>query len=466
MEGLADGLPVGNPEMSLAERFQLLPVEERRKRLKTLTTQELVDLQFIWRWWGRPKQFLPDDDSWVVALLLPGRGWGKTRALSEWIRERWQAGKLKNAILVADTPADARDYNIDGPSGILGVHADYERPELISTKRRLVWPDGARLSYFSAEDPESIRGAGVDTVVIDELAKFKKQDEVMKQVDMVLREGNDIKMLIATTPKPTPTIRDLVDDPETYLVRGTTYENTHLNERARKRLEDRYKGTRFGKQELQGAVLTDHVGALWREDMFKRVEDKDWYSLDQLFDELERIVIGVDPSGAAAKDQDEDNPNATGIVVGGKFRGENKLIILDDQSDVLAPEDWGQRVCDLAVKWKVDKVVVERNFGGDMVRNTIHTKNPNLNVTMVTASRGKQVRAEPVSALYEQGKVLHLKPSELWGTRGLAELEDQYCNMTPETYKGRGSPDTLDAAVWCVFDLLLEEQNEMMIATG
>lgn len=455
---LSEGLPEGNPTMSLSQRFQLLPREERKKRLSRLTNQELADLQYIWEWWGRPQQFLPDDDSWEVALMLPGRGWGKTRAISEWVRQRWQQGKMKNGALIADTPSDARDFNIDGPSGLLGVHAPYERPDIISTKARIVWPDKARMSWFSAEDPESIRGAGVDTVVIDELAKFKKQDDVMKQVDMILREGSDIKMVIATTPKPTPLIKDLYSDPKVLVIEGTTYENTHLNKRARERLEDKYAGTRYGQQELLGKVLMDQVGALWRNDLFKYIDDNE-FSME----EFERIVIGVDPSGAGEKDQDEDDPNATGIVVAAKYRGANRLVILDDQSEVLSPEQWGRRVCDLAVKWGADKVVVERNFGGDMVRSTIQTVNPNLNVGMVTASRGKQLRAEPVSALYEQGKVTHLKPSKTYGTKGCATIEAQMCETTSEGYKGRGSPDSLDATVWCAFELLLEEQNEMLI---
>ena len=452
------GLPEGGPTMSLYQRFQLLDVAERKRRLSLLTTQELADLEFIWEFWGRPQQFLPDDDSWIVALMLPGRGWGKTRALSEWVRQRWVDGKMRNGVLIADTPKDAREYNIDGPSGLLGVHPDWQKPELISTKSRLIWPDGAKLTYFSAEDPEAIRGAGVDTVVIDELAKYKKQDKVMEQVDMILREGKDIKMVIATTPKPTPTIIDMYNDPNVLVIEGSTYDNVHLNEQFRERIKEKYEGTRYGAQEIFGKVLLDHVGALWREDMFKYMTDRDFR-----MEELERIVIGVDPSGASDKEQDDENPNATGIVVGAKFRGLNQLIILDDQSDVLSPEQWGRKVENLAIKWGADKVVVERNYGGDMVRSTIHTVNPNRNVGMVTASRGKQVRAEPFSALYEQGKVFHLKPSEKYGTRGCEVIEDQMCQTTPQGYLGRGSPDSMDAAVWCGFDLLLEEQNEMLV---
>lgn len=450
---------LAEPELSQAAKFMQLPKEERDKRLAQLSKQELYDLDYNWHFWRRPKQIIPDDKS--IILLRPGRGWGKTRVLSEWVRERWQRGGMERSVLIADTPKDAIQFNIKGPSGLLKVHPHYERPRFKPSETKLIWPlrgnqyINSEMLYFSAEDPDSLRGMNADTVVIDELAKSKKQNEVMEQVDMVLREGDDVKLLIATTPKPTPLIRELIEEREdVYIIGGSSYENTALNKNFFSRLEKKYEGTRTGRQEVHGELLTDLDNALWKREDFQYIHE-DHYNMS----DFERIVIGVDPSGAGEKEQDWDKPNKTGIIVAGKLHNEDCVVLLDNRSAVMSPRQWGNLVASLYDYWKADLVVAEINYGGAMVEFTLTTAFDNLPVKVINSSRGKHLRAEPVSMLYSQKKVFHRQAVDddhisLW-----AILEDQMLHTTAVEYEGEGSPDEMDATVFAVTELLIENNN-------
>ena len=450
-------------ELSQAAKFALLPKAERERRLARLTTEEKYALNYNWEFWRRPKQVIPDDKR--VILLRPGRGWGKTRVLSEWIRARWQSGFMDRSVLIADTPKDARQFNIGGPSGLLKVHPHWERPHFKPSETKLIWPlrgnqiTHSELLYFSAEDPDSLRGMNADTVVIDELAKAKKQDDVMEQVDMVLREGDDVKLLIATTPKPTPLIRELIEErDDVYVVGGSSYENTHLNKEFFQRLDKKYAGTRTGAQEVHGELLVDLENALWKSSYFQT-----WYEDHFDISDVERIVIGVDPSGAADKEQNMDRPNATGIIVAGKVRGEDAAILLDNASGVMGPEQWGHAVGSMYDKWQADKVIAEINYGGEMVRHTLQSAYPGLPVEVIHVSRGKHLRAEPVSMLYSQHKVFHLQSTDEYGLSIWSELEEQMLNTTPVEYEGRGSPDEMDAAVFAISDLLIGNSDRVEV---
>ena len=444
-------------ELSQAARFMLLPKEVREERLARLTAREKYELKYNWAFWRRPKQVIPKNKR--IVLLRPGRGWGKTRVISEWTRERWQDGKMRRGVLVADTPKDAIAYNIRGPSGLLKCHPFYERPHFYASRTELVWPDDAIMIYYSAEDPDSLRGMNADTVVIDELAKAKKQDDVMEQVDMVLREGNDTKLLIATTPKPTPLIKERIEDrDDVYVIGGSSYENTALNKDFFDTLDKVYAGTRTGRQEVHGELLMDLENALWKQEYFWEIRDEHIRLGD-----FERIVIGVDPSGAKEKEQNMDRPNATGIIVAGKIRGEDGAVLLDNMSGVLGPPQVADRVAYLYDKWKCDKVIAEINYGGEMVRYMLQSKYPNLPVEVIHVSRGKALRAEPVAMLYSQHKVFHRVATNAHGITIWANLQEQMLNTTPVEYEGRGSPDEMDAAVFAITNLLIGNADRVEV---
>lgn len=453
---------VAEPELSQAAKFKLLPKEERERRLARLSERELYELEYNWKFHRRPKQTVPEDEHTILATS--GRAFGKTRMLTEWVRERWQAGKLNEAALIADTPKDAVATCINGKSGLMRIHPYYERPKFNPSKTLLTWPRRedqvypSTMLYYSAEDPESLRGLSADTIIVDELAKFKKADEVYQQIDMVLREGNDIRLFIATTPRPIPIIKDLMHREDVYKIYGSSYENTNLSERFFQRLESEYEGGRYGKQEIWGELLEDLENALWKQSYFHPIRD-DEIDLSQ----FERVVVGVDPSGASEKDQELDRANAIGIVVVGKFWNENKCVVLADYTKVMSPEEWGETAAYAYDKWQCDKIVVEKNFGGDMCRFTIQANHPNLPVELVTASRGKHIRAEPVSMLYARNQVLHRVEVDEYGIDHLQGLQEEMLNTTPVQYEGRGSPNRMDAAVFAITDLMIDGNNKLEV---
>lgn len=364
---------------------------------------------------------------------------------------------MDRAVLIGDTPRDCIQYNILGPSGLLKCHPYYERPKFTPSHTKLTWPlrgnqhFPSEMIYYSAEDPESLRGMNADTVVIDELAKSKKQDDVFEQIEMVLREGTDLRLLIATTPRPTPLIRELIEErDDVYVVGGSSFENTALNKQFFDRLEKKYEGTRTGKQEVYGELLTDLENSLWKQSYFQPI-DEERYDLS----DFERIVIGVDPSGASDKEQNMDRPNKIGIIVAGKLQNEDCVVMLDNMSAVMGPEQWGKTIAYLYDKWKADLVIAEINYGGAMVEFTIKSAYDGIPVKVITSSRGKHIRAEPVAMLYSQGKVFHRNARDDNHVSMWAVMEDQMLQTTPVEYEGRGSPDEMDAAVFCVTELLI-----------
>ena len=450
-------------ELSQAARFQQLPKRTRKARLAKLSHDERYALQYNWSFWRRPKQVIPKDKR--IVLMRPGRGWGKTRVISEWVRERWKDGYMSRAVLVADTPKDARQYNVLGKSGLLKVHPHWERPRFKPSETKLIWPlregqhEQSELLYFSAEDPDSLRGMNADTVVIDELAKSKKQDEVMEQVDLVLREGRNLRVLIGTTPKPTPLIIDLIENrKDVHVIGGSSFENTALNEDYFKTLEDVYAGTYTGRQEVFGELLKDNPDALWKQKWFHPID-----SDDCKLEYFDRIVLGVDPSGAAEKDQNPDRPNATGLIVAGRLRNSGHAVVLDNMSAVMGADEWSAKAAHLYDKWKCDRVIAEINYGGDMVRFVLQSKYPNMPVEVIHVSRGKHLRAAPVAMLYEQEKVYHRKEVNEFGISLWAILEEQCLNMTPSEFRGRGSPDELDAMVFALTELMISGRQPITV---
>ncbi|WP_292465889.1 terminase family protein [Methanolobus sp.] len=414
---------------SLAESIALLPGSERQKILSDISDEELPKLEYDWKFWARSNQ-LPPEGNWQYWLVLSGRGWGKSRVGAEWVRDRVESGKARRIALVAPTAADARDTMVEGESGILSVCPPWNRPVYKPSKRRLTWPNGANALLFSAEEPDRLRGPQHDTAWCDEIAAWKYPDRTWDMLQFGLRAGDDPRAAITTTPRPIPLVKALLNDSSTHVTRGSTYENlSNLAPAFIDVIISRYEGTRLGRQELNAEILDDNPDALWTRDVIEN-------NKVTKTPELVRIVVGVDPAVTSSSSADD-----TGIVVAAvDERGE--YYVLGDHTIHSTPKKWAQEVIAAYYKHSADRVIGEVNNGGELVEYTLRTIDPNVSYKSVRASRGKQTRAEPISALYEQGKVHHVG--------SFSALEDQMCDWVP----GEGSsPDRVDALVWALSEL-------------
>jgi len=395
---------------------------------------------FAWTLNGRPEQQPPPGD-WRTWLLIGGRGSGKTRAGAEWVHAMASGAKAPLRIaLVAETLADAREVMIDGVSGIWRI-ARFRRPQFEITRRRLVWPNGSVAQLFSSEDPDSLRGPQFDLAWCDELAKWKHAQETWDMLQFGLRLGDRPRQVVTTTPRAIPLVRTLVSDAGTVVTKLSTEGNrANLAPGFVETLAKRYGGTRLGRQELGGELIEDREDALWSRDMLERLRIR-------THGPLGRIVVAVDPPAAErAKD------SCCGIVVAG-LEATGRAVVLADLSVAHAsPSAWGNAVVRAFRKYQADRVVAEVNQGGDMVSAILRSIDETLPVTTVHARRGKYLRAEPVAALYEQGRVAH--------AGDFAALEDQMCDFGPDGLSGGTSPDRLDALVWALTSLVLGAQGE------
>jgi phage terminase large subunit-like protein len=396
-------------------------------------------LETGWRVTARPNQLPPAGDDWFIWLLLAGRGFGKTRALVEYALDRVATGAAQRIALVAATAADCRDVLVEGASGILTVAPDWCRPVYEPSKRRLTWPNGAIGTCYSADEPERLRGPQHDLAIVDELGSWRRP-EAWDNLLFGLRLGERPRIAVATTPRPTRLIRDLVsrDDGSVVISRGSSYENRdNLAADFFGSITRKYAGTRLGRQELMGELLTDTPGALWTLD---RIEELRRDSCPT----LQRIVVAIDPSGSGSEDADE-----CGIVAAGLDQ-DGAGWILADASGRFEPTQWAKIAIELYHRLGADRIVAEVNYGGEMVQSTLRAIDPNAAYRAVTASRGKVARAEPIAALYEQKKVHHLG--------SFPELEDQMSGFTSNFDPKRAgySPGRVDALVWALTDLMAQ----------
>jgi len=421
---------------------------------------------WMWRgWWARPEQLAPEGD-WGVWAYIAGRGAGKTRAGAEWVREQVQSGK-KRIGMIAPTSADARDVMVEGESGILkvcgprdidnnGVHMGM--PLYEASKRRLTWANGAIATLYSAEEAARLRGPQHDAIWADELAAWKDGQDVWDMAQFGLRLGDNPRAIVTTTPKTNSLIIEILEDPGTIVTRGSTYSNAaNLAKKFLEKIKRRYEGTRLGRQEIHAELLTDVQGALWTNRMIEDAKIRGLgYSPEQVASEALRIVVAIDPSGASG---DDDTADEIGILVCAKLT-EDRYAVLEDASGVFSPAGWAKRACERYDYWGADRIIAERNFGGAMVESTIRNARPDgsVPVTLVTASRGKAVRAEPVAALYEQKRVVHVGE--------LGKVEEQMTHMTNLGFVGKGSPDRLDAAVWGLSELSGSSSQVRMFLKG
>lgn len=429
-------------DLSPAEILAAMSETQRAELLSTLTEAQLAELRFLWTFWARDNQIAPEG-TWNNWLVLAGRGFGKTRMGSEWIR-----GKVcgdtplspppsgwKRIALVAETAADARDVMVLGDSGILASHPKAFRPDWSPTNRRLTWPNGVEAWVYNATEPDQLRGPQHHGAWVDELAKFRYMQETWDQLMFGLRLGTHPQALVTTTPRPVPLIKKLVQDPDTVVTRGSTLDNqTNLAKNTIKQLYDRYGSTRLGRQELEGEILGDIPGALWSRTVL------DDCRIDKAPESLERVIVAVDPAASSQEGSDEN-----GIVVVGLARdkdGYARGYVLEDASLRGSPEEWARAAVKMYRKWQADRIVAEKNNGGDMVATVIKTADRSVPIKLVHASRGKVVRAEPISALYEQGRVHHCGMFD--------KLEDQMCLFSVDNIRSSsfGSPDRVDALVW------------------
>lgn len=413
--------------------------------LRQLTSAQVDELMHTWEFWARPNQLEPDGNDWDYWIFNAGRGAGKTRSGAEWVRHRIKTGDRRVAC-VAPTKGDVRRVMVEGESGLLNVCWKKDKtykgqtlgfPIWSPTNSTLTWENGAVAQFFSAEDPERLRGPQFHSAWADEVAAWRNQQEVWDMLSLCMRLGRHPRVMVTTTPKPTRLMRFLLKHPKAVLSSGSTFDNAdNLASTYLQAVRDAYEGTRLGRQELYAEILEEAEGALWTTELLDScVIDK-----DELPEHFARLVVSVDPAVTSNEESD-----MTGIVVAGvDFNG--TAYVLEDATDRLSPQGWAKKAVELYHKYGADRIVAERNQGGEMVRHTLHTEDDSVPVRLVHASRGKYARAEPVSALYERGKVKHVK--------GLDELETQM--RTWEPLGSIGSPDRLDAMVWAITDLVLK----------
>lgn len=401
---------------------------------RALSPELRAELRYRWRYWARPEQIAPEGD-WRTWLFLAGRGTGKTRAGAEWVRERVANGSRRIA-LVARTGADVRDVLIEGESGILAIAPPSERPRWEPSRRRLTWPNGAIARTYSADEPDQLRGPQHDAAWADELAAWRFPD-AWDQLLLGLRLGSDPRVMVTTTPRPTPIIRGLLKERSTAVTRGRTRDNAgNLADAYLAAVVSRYEGTRLGRQELDGEVLDDAPGALWKLAQIDAARVAPDPSR-----RFRAIVVAVDPS---VRDHDAGSIEAEagdecGMVVVGLGHDQHAYV-LDDRSLRAGPAQWAAEVVRTFDRWQANLVVAEVNNGGAMVTLTLRSVRQSLPIATVNASRGKAIRAEPVALLAEQGRVHHVGC--------FPELEDELVSWDPAV-SGR-SPNRLDAYVYGV----------------
>jgi phage terminase large subunit-like protein len=399
-----------------------------------------------WHHLARPQQLSPPGD-WSTWVALAGRGWGKTRAGSEWVLENALTYPSTDWAVIAPTFGSARDVTCEGPSGLLRVARPGEITHYVRSLGELRLSSGSRIYLRSADEPDRLRGLNLAGAWCDELALFRYPSIWYEALVPAVRH-DPARIMVTTTPRATPLLKDLVgrSDGSVVLTRGSTFDNAqNLSAIALAELRARYEGTRIGRAELGGELLEDVEGALWDLALF------DEHRIGEAPD-LDRVVVAVDPSVSATGASDE-----TGIIVCGvSGRGpDSQFYVLADESLRGSPHRWASRVAVVYEKWGADRVVPERNQGGQMVEDTLRNVAPNLPVRSVYASRGKALRAEPIVALYEQGRVHHVGV--------FPELEEQACTWVPGV--GR-SPDRLDALVYALTDLAHKGRRRARMVAG
>jgi phage terminase large subunit-like protein len=416
-------------ERELAELCRPLPKAKARR------------LQYLWEFWDPHKGQIPPLGDWRIWLLLAGRGFGKTRTGAEYVRAQIVARRARRIALVAPTALDARSIMVEGESGLLSIGPPQERPEYEPSLHRLTWKKyGAVATLFSADEPNRLRGPQHDLAWCDELAVWRYPaawDMLMFGLRLTGPGGSDPRCVVTTTPRPIRLIRELLADPTVAVTRGKTADNAaHLAPAFLAQIVRRYEGTRLGRQELDGELLDDMPGALWTHALIDttRITARPT---------LVRVVVAIDPAVTSGEHADE-----TGIIVAGRDASGHGYVLADESAHC-APIEWARAAIRAYHAHCADRIVAEINNGGEMVEAMLRTVDPNVPFAALHAAHGKVARAEPVAALYEQGRVHHLG--------AFAALEDQMCAFSADFDRERAgySPDRVDALVWALTELFL-----------
>jgi phage terminase large subunit-like protein len=399
-------------------------------------------------WQPYPHQ-VPPPPPWKVWAMIAGRGSGKTDAGSHYVDSHARgpaclAGPVPHRIaVIAPTLPDAQQTCVLGDSGLLRANQTIRYRPGSMKEADLVWSNGAQARLFGAhgpDDPNRLRGPQHCLVWADELAAWVRLDDTWDMMEFGLRLGPDPRVVATTTPRPRALIRRLLADATTAVTRASTRDNPSLPDDRRNALYARYAGTRLGRQELDAEIIDDADGALWTRAMipYGRPAQRMNLRTKELTWDLSRVVVAIDPAVTSGEDSDE-----TGIV-GAGIGADGRGYVLADASCRMQPLAWAQRAINLYREIQADRIVAEANNGGDLVSTVIHSVDSKVPVTLVHAARGKRTRAEPISALYEQGRISHLEP--------FPELEDQLCSYTG--MPGEDSPDRMDALVWALTEVM------------
>lgn len=415
--------------------------------LEGLSENALMSLPWLFEFWALPHQ-LPPEGEWTTWVIMGGRGAGKTRAGAEWVRAQAEGsrpsapGVAKRIALVGETVDQAREVMVFGDSGILACSPKDRRPVWEAGRKRLVWPNGAVAQVFSAHDPESLRGPQFDAAWVDELAKWKKADEAWDMLQFALRLGAHPRQVVTTTPKNVKVLKDILANGSTVVTRAPTDANrAYLAASFLEEVRTRYAGTRLGRQELDGELVEDLDGALWTTEMIEAARKG-------VPERFSRVVVAVDPPVSGTATSDECGIVVVGAVTEGPPQDWRAWVIEDASVKGVQPTAWAEAAIAAFHRHGADRLVAEVNQGGNLVEAVVRQVDALVPMRKVHATRSKVVRAEPVAALYEQGRVHH--------TRGLGLLEDQMCQMTEQGYRGKGSPDRVDALVWALTELIVE----------
>jgi len=474
-------------ELSPAEKLALLPEEKRREFLNSWSDDELFRLNFdFFGFFARPKQIPPETCSdpdcrcgglWNTLVILCGRGWGKTRFMCEYAHHAAERYPGIRIGLTSPTAGDVRKVVAEGESGLIATEKPWNKFDFRPATSQGYWENGSYIMLMSADEPNRARGPQFHLILGDEVAAWPRATEddeltpgwaMLNNLRLTLRlkrhagwpEDFRCKMLLATTPRPTGTIKKLVGvggferDPKTHIIYGHTEENrSNLSDIFLEQTVGELAGTRLGEQELAGKILLDTPGALWKSEYFK-------YCREESVPDLKRVVVAVDPNvggadlcgivvpgigpapGKDASDIQESHSSVKAAM--NRLRRINGYVLADLSLQAASPDAWGRRVIRAYHDYKADYVVAEANNGGELVRSNLQHIDPNVRVKLVNASRGKQTRAEPVAALYEQGRI--------WHVGQFPALEDELTTWDP--VNSRKSPDRLDALVWGLHDLM------------
>ena len=411
--------------------------------LGLLGTAHLEAILRDWRFWARREQ-IPPPGEWTSWLILGGRGAGKTRSGAEFVRAMalghppYAPMPVSPIALVGETYDETRAVMVEGASGILGVHKWEERPVWSPTKRTLQWPNGAQAFVHSAESHEALRGPQFAAAWLDEVAKWRLGEAAFDQLQFGLRAGRRPRQVITTTPRPVPLLRALLKREGAGVVVTRMATRANAGNLAPGFLRDvvgRYAGTRLGRQELDGELIDDRPDTLFPRSVV------DGNRVAKPPDGLRRIFVAVDPPASSSTLAD-----ACGIVAAGADGFGNAYVLEDASVQGANPAAWARRAIGLYRRLHADRIVAEVNQGGEMVEAVLRQVDPDVPVRRVRATRGKWLRAEPVAALYEQGRVRHA------GT--FAELEDEMADFGPDGLSDGRSPDRLDALVWAITALI------------